>query len=184
MGALWDERYTPADAAIIKQKARRMLGRSGYGKSDVEDIEQVAAMHLFQKTHLHRPGRGPREKFVCKVVKNKLLNMIEAKTARKRDNRRDVSLDHVDQAVLRDGRSSERAGVQMDVQDALKRMPDGLREIALLRIDLRPSQIEKLPGMTRGKVRWALEQIEQFLHDAGLGQKRDENQQPNGRRSR
>ncbi len=170
MPELWDERFTPADAEIIKRKARRLVGHYGYRTSDAEDIEQDLAMHVFQQTYRHRPDRGSREQFVSTIAKNKLLNMIEHRTAQKRDNRRDVRADDTDErALLNKSGSPERIDLSLDLRDALARMPPELREIALRLPDETAAEIARALNLTRAKVRTRIQQIRRFLEDAGFG---------------
>lgn len=90
---LWNERYQPSDAEIIKKKARKMVGHYGYRTCDVVDLEQELALHMVQQMRLYRPGRGTRAQFVNRIAKNKLLNIIERRTAQKRDDRRNVAIE-------------------------------------------------------------------------------------------
>ena len=164
MKPLWDERFTPADAQIIKRKAKRMAGHYGYRTSDVDDIEQDLAMQVFQQTHRHQPDLGSREKFVGKVAKNSLINLIEAKTAKKRDRRRDINVDDAPSDVLLDGHDTpERLDMRLDVRAAIARMPADLREIALLRMELNEREVEAKLGLTRAQVRTRMQRLAAFL---------------------
>lgn len=169
MGNHADPRYTEEDAEIIKRKARRLAGHYGYRISDVEDIEQDLATHVFQQTHRHEPERGSREKFISRVVKNKLLNLIEQRTAKKRDRRRDVSADDVGDGVLLDAAATpERIDVGIDVRTVIARLPEQLRQVAVLRQEHSEKEIEGLLGLTRAQVRGRLEHLERVFREAGL----------------
>src|SRR5690606_8095170 len=110
-------------------------GHYGYRSSDVDDIEQELAMHAFQQTHRHDPNRGSRAKFIGKVATNRLINMVEARTAKKRDRRRDITIDGAPSDVLLDGHETpERLDLHLDVHAAIARMPADLQNIALLRM--------------------------------------------------
>jgi RNA polymerase sigma factor (sigma-70 family) len=164
-----DPRFNEADAAIIKRKAKRLAGHYGYRISDVEDIEQDLAMHVFQQTHRHEPGRGSREKFVSKVAKNKLLNLIEKHTAKKRDRRRDVPADDVGEGALLDGGiAPDRIDLVIDVREAIARLPEDLRQVAVLRQQHSEKELEGLLNLTRAQVRGRLQRLERLLREAGL----------------
>ena len=44
MQPLWDERYQPADAEIVKNKARKMMKRRTLREHQLEDVVQEMAM--------------------------------------------------------------------------------------------------------------------------------------------
>ena len=170
MPELWDERFAPADAEIIKHKARKLVGHYGYRTSDVEDIQQDLALHVFSRTYHHRPDLGSRETFVSTVVKNKILNLIEHRTALKRDHRRDVPADEVGEGVMLDGSSSpERIDLYIDLRSAIAGMPPELREIALRWANETEKEIADAMNLTRAKVRTRFQRIRRFLENAGFG---------------
>lgn len=175
MGNHADPRFTEEDAEIIKRKAKRLAGHYGYRSSDVEDIEQDLAMHVFQQTHRHQPERGSREKFVSKVAKNKLLNLIEQRTAKKRDRRRDVRMDEVGEGALLDGENTpEQIDVGIDVRTVIALLPEDLRQVALLRQRHSEKELEGLLKLTRAQVRGRLQRLERIFREAGLAPDSDE----------
>lgn len=170
MGADTDPRLTEKDAEIIRRKAKRLVGHYGYRSSDVQDIEQDLAMHVFQQTCRHHPERGSRYGFVVTVVKNKLLNLIQLKRAMKRNNACEVRAEEVGEAGQLDERGSpEQIDIQIDVRDLLQRMPEDLQQIARLRMaGHRESELEELLNLTRAQVRSRLHRIEKLFRDAHL----------------
>lgn len=159
-----NERFTAADAAEIKALAKRLKAHYGYRASDIEDLEQEVATHVVQRMDQYVPERGTRGAFVSTIAKNRLLNLIEARTAAKRDGRRNVSLDTAGPIDL----SPEDIDLKLDVQAALANLPEDLRQVALLRIEHSEREIEALLGLTRAQVRWRMRQLEQALRAAGL----------------
>lgn len=175
MGAIPDPRYTPDDAEIIKRKAKRLVGHYGYRTADVEDLQQELALHVFPRTRLHQPERGSREGFIGTVASNKIRNVIEQRTAQKRDQRHDVRIDDVGEGAVIDGTiAQERIDQQIDVREALRRMPADLREIALLRAEHTEKELGKLLHLTRAQVRTRLGNLEKFLQDAGFDKKSED----------
>lgn len=169
MKPLWDDRYTPADAEIIKRKARKMIGNFGYSRSDADDIEQELAMHAFRQTGKHDPARGTREKFVEKMARNKILNLIEAKTAAKRDDRRNISIDDASDYAVLDGHvAPEVIDVRLDVGAIINSMPAELRQIAMLRMDMNERDIERELGLTRAQVRTRMQHIAAYFSNTSL----------------
>jgi hypothetical protein len=170
-----DPRFTEADADIIKRKAKRLVGHYGYRTSDVEDIEQDLAMHVFPRTRLHQPEKGSREGFIGTIATNKLRNVIELRTAQKRNRQHDVRIDDLGEGVVNDGTvSQEHLDRQIDVREALRRMPKDLQEIALLRMEHSEKDLEDLLHLTRAQVRVRLDKVEKFLQDAGLDPKSED----------
>lgn len=170
MQPLWDERYQPADAEIVKKKATRMAGRSGFRSADVADIEQELATHVFQQTHRHDPGRGPRDAFVGKIAMNKLLNLIEKRAAMKRDDRRNVEYDDGPDGSLIDGTvSNDQIDLGLDMKEAVSRMPHDVREAFELRMaGHSETELKELMGRTRAQVRALMQRLARFLAEAGL----------------
>lgn len=169
MGNHTEPRFTKTDAEIIRRKVRRLVGHYGIRQSDVEDLEQELALHVIQQSHRYRPELGKREAFIETVVKHKILHLIESRTASKRDNRRDVHIETVGEFCLLDSDASqERINLQIDVRDAIARMPEELRQFALLRQKHTEREIERKLGLTRGQVRSRVQRLERFLTDAGL----------------
>jgi hypothetical protein len=169
MGVVPDPRYQPEDAEIIKKKAKRLVGHYGYRQDDVDDLEQELALHVFPRIHLHRPERGSREGFVGKMASNKLLNVIEQRTAQKRDRRYDTRIDDAGEDALNDGSTSQdRIDLQIDMRQVLARMPADLHKVALLRTQHSERELEGLLHLTRAEVRTRIAKVEKFLRDAGL----------------
>jgi len=177
MRELWDARFTPADAEVIRKKAATLAGH--YRNSDIDDFEQDLATHVFQQTHRHLPERGSREKFISRVVKNKLLNLIDKRTAMKRGDGRNVSLDEAGERALLDGSiSSDRLDVVIDVRAVIVALPDELRQVALLRQQHSEKELEGLLNLTRAQVRGRVQRLEHIFREAGLAPD-SERQQPN-----
>jgi DNA-directed RNA polymerase specialized sigma24 family protein len=177
MRELWDQRFTPADAEIVKQKARKLAGHFGFRAGDVDDIQQEIALHVFPRTHQHDPSRGTRGGFVNSMADNRVINILEHRTAKRRDNRRDVRIgggqDHL---VMDDATTPDRIDSQIDVQDALRALTPELRQIAVRRISESEAEIASAMGLTRAAVRHRLELIRRHLKDWGLGPDSDDEQ--------
>ena len=169
MDSLWDGRFTPADAQIIKHKAKKLVGHYGYRFGDVEDIRQDLAAHVLQRMDRYQPGRGPRAAFVSTVAKHKLLNLIEQRRALKRGGGRNVPLDAVGEGVLLDSRTAiDAVDLAIDVRTVLEGLPDELQQMAILRQCHTERQLELLLGLTRGQVRARIRQLEAVFRRAGL----------------
>lgn len=170
MQPLWDERYQPADAEIVKRKARQISGPRGYRDCELADIEQELAMQVFQHVHRQRPDRGSRAGFVGKVAKNALLNLIERRSAKKRDDRRNIEYDDGPEGTLLDGETTpEHIDHELDLEEVKRRMPPDLRQVLEMRMaGHSDKELESQLGLSRGKVRTLIQRLEQFGKDEGL----------------
>ena len=169
MGNHIDPRFTDADAEIIRRKAKRLAGHCGYRTSDVEDIEQDLAMHVFQQTHRHDPERGTREKFVSKIVKNKLLNIVESRNAKKRDVRRERMLDpdkEMPQLGLKGDEGS--VDVKMDIAGAMAGLPEDLRDLALRLMTDQKAEAGRAANLSPQQMKTAVARIAKHFREMGL----------------
>lgn len=156
-----DTRYTAADAAVVRWKALRMVGRFGYGRDDVDDLQQDVAMHVFQQTYRYRSERGPRERFVATVAKHHLLHLVGRRMAAKRGHGRTVQPEPWQDAWLRDRRVSPgQILMAIDVQLALARLPVDLRDVATILLrGHRARDVERLLGLSRQQVRGRIRRL-------------------------
>lgn len=168
----WDERYQPADAEIVKRKAAQIGRRWRLRSDDIDELQQEAAMHVATQMHRHDPARGSREAFVAAVAKRRMLNLIEKRTARKRDDRRNSSYDETEMPMIDGSTSGEQIGVAIDIRDALARMPTELGQVFELRMQGNSERdLEQLMGKTRAQVRTLVAKLQKYLREAGLGPK-------------
>lgn len=172
MGERWnDKRLNPADAELIEKMARKFARINSLPESDVEDLQQAVFAHVISVSHHHKEERGSRRRFVSRVAKNKLRNILDGNHAQKRDRRRDVSIEKVGEPALGDGTTAPEVVVlELDFKEAMARLPADLQWIARLRIEHTEREIETILGLTRGQVRGRLKQIESILRAAGINE--------------
>jgi len=164
-----DDRFTPADAEIVKRKARNMFGQHGWNRQDVEDIEAELIFHIWKQSPRHDPAQGPRERFIKKITKNKMLNLIEARKAKKRDGRRNVLLDDAIEGAVLDGRNDPaKIDTQIAVRAVIAQLTPELRQVALLRQEHSERDLEKLLNLTRAQVRTRIHQLANIFRNSGL----------------
>jgi RNA polymerase sigma-70 factor (ECF subfamily) len=82
-------------ARLIRRKARQLVGRAGFSRSDREDIEQELRLKLVKHFSSYDSGQGHRHAFVTAVVERHAANLLRDKQAEKRDHRRVRSLNVV-----------------------------------------------------------------------------------------
>ncbi len=127
-------------------------------------------MQVFQQIHRQRPERGSRAGFVGKVAKNALLNLIEKRSAKKRDDRRNIEYGDGPEGTLIDGEMTpEQIDLELDLEDVKNRMPPDLRQVLELRMAGHSDrELEDLLSLTRGQVRSLSQRLEQFGAETGL----------------
>ena len=87
MGRQPDIRFIPEDAEIIRHKIRKLIGQYGFTVSDEPDLQQELAMHVSIRMAQHDPSRAARSTFVDRIVRNKIVNILEHRMAKKRGGR-------------------------------------------------------------------------------------------------
>jgi len=163
---LWDERYQPADHEIIRRKAAK-FARSNRRPVDVDDIVQDLSLHVFQQTHRHDPARGTRAVFVDKVAKNKLLHLVEASQAKRRDDRRNVKYDDAPAHMLV-GRylTISQTSVTLDMRDLAAALPPDLRQVYDLQLQqFSEAEIQKHLHLSRQRVRTLARKVEDHIRE-------------------
>lgn len=170
MGRQSDTRYIPEDAEIIRHKVRKLVGRYGFTASDEPDLQQELAMHVSQHIAQHDPTRGARSTFVDRIVRHKIVNILEHRMAKKRGGRtQPMALDAVPEGLLLDGLADPEAiDLGLDVQKALAGLSPELRRIATLLTTDTPSEVARALGLTRGQFRQRQEAIRDYLNGKGL----------------
>jgi len=76
----------------MRLAAQTLVGRYGYTRSDLEDITQDLALHVLERLGEYDPGRGAWSTFLKRVMRNKIVHLIEYRTYQKRDFRKTVPL--------------------------------------------------------------------------------------------
>lgn len=170
MGRQPDTRFIPEDAEIIRHKVRKLIGRYGFTASDEPELQQELAMHVSIRIAQHDPSRAARGTFVDRIVRNKIVNILEHRMAKKRGGRtRPAALDDVPEGLLLDGHvDPESLDLGLDVRNALAGLSPELQRIAALLTTNSPSEVARTLGLTRGQFRQRQEAIKTYLMGEGL----------------
>ncbi len=128
-----DPRITEADATIIRIKVLKLIGHYGYTRSDIDPLTEDLQTHVGEVIHKYRADRGARSTFVSRVVKNNILNRIEERKAKKRNEGQLPSpIDEVPDEALCDVRTQPASiDFGMDFEDAVTKLPEALQLIAI-----------------------------------------------------
>jgi len=168
MSDLYDERYTQSDEEVIKRKARKWHRYFNRRITDIEDLQQELSLEAFQKTHIQNCGDEKRYAFLNTIAEHDAINQLNKQRAKKRDCRRNISLDSIGTEAVQGPRSAESIHLQIDVQTAIGRMPPELQDVASLLAEYGEREIGEMLHMTRGQVRQRIQQIKRHMEKAGL----------------
>lgn len=176
-------------ATVISFKARQLVGRAGWTRSDREDIEQDLRLDLLRRLPRFNPARGTRRSFVRHVVEKRVCTLLEGREAAMRDYRRHGSLDEeIDDG--NDGAESrgdtldaaeclERLGrpvpdeetardLRLDLDAALGSLPPHLRDFSYHLKTATPSELARATGVPRTTLLKRMARIRAHLERAGL----------------
>lgn len=177
-------------ARLIRRKARQLVGRAGFTRSDREDIEQELRLKLLKHFSSYDPQQGHRHAFVTAVVERHAANLLRDRQAEKRDHRRVCSLnvviaDEEDEGPVelgdtigrreldaRLGRSlrdqQELAELVLDMADVIAGLTPELRDLAeRLKADS-ASQVARDLGVPRTTLNGTIQKLRQRFEGAGL----------------
>jgi RNA polymerase sigma factor (sigma-70 family) len=154
---------------FIRYRARGLIGRFGFTRADLEDIQQDLRRDLLEQLPRYDPSRSKRSTFTKMVVEQKLSSMIEAQRAKKRDYRlRTYSLN---EEIYDDGGERVQRIETIATDDwlwAARGPRRTIEELEDLRIELRRVAARLSPDM-----RWLLESLytktrAEISHETGI----------------
>ena len=155
----------------IFHKARRLAGKHGFKKADLEDLMQELALDLWERLPKYDPGKGAFATFVTRLIERKISNLIRHRCQAIRDFRREAgSLNEIHEEPLGDlgelSRSlgqedldrhkgvetrpeAERMDLRLDISMALAGLPPHLKALAKLLSAHSISEAARLLGVPR-----------------------------------
>jgi len=172
----------PYAEKLIRIKARRLIGRAGFVRSDQEDIEQELRFDLLRRCPKFDPKRAKFSTFVDRVVRHKIASIIEARQASCRDCRRCRSSlndplkakegedpaergDMLDQDAtrLRTGGANRPADECIDLRDDIRTvlagLPPELRGLCRRLMKGTPTEVERETGTARGTLYESIQKL-------------------------
>src|SRR5690606_24311578 len=133
------------------------------------DIEQDLRVHLLEKAELLVARTASQKTVIDVALRNAIHNFVAARTAKKRDDRRNVDLDTApESARSKDDPGLVAADTSMDVRAAMESLDDELRPIALHLMRFTPTETQREFGLTRGKLRQHMKRIAEHFARCGL----------------
>lgn len=180
-----DALTTPYVTTLIEVKARQLIRRPGFRRSELRDLEQELVAAVLRQAHHYDPARGSVNTFIDRVVETAAVAIIRRRMRLKRGTgRQPASLDVAfgddetslgDQATDEDrlrhrgGGNDEDVDLRIDVEEALTALGPVDRAVCRrLMLGESVSAAARGQGISRRQVRKAVETIRQALEDAGL----------------
>lgn len=171
----------------IHYKAKQLIGREGFTRSDVEDLEQELAVDLLGRLRRFDPNRASRETFTVHVVRHRIATIIRDRKAGIRDYRREeCSLNQtvrdengalmergglVDEQAVHVGRTDrERCELRSDMEAILNGMSEEDRDLCVHLMKHSPSEVAQQTGISRPTI---YERLEKFAPLFEKGELRD-----------
>jgi RNA polymerase sigma-70 factor (ECF subfamily) len=175
---------------LIRKKARQLVGRAGFTRSDQDDLEQELALKLLKHRAAFDPAQSHWYAFVTTVVERHAATLLRNKQVEKRDHTRATSLhiivedpvngpsalaDTIGQRELdaRRGRSSrsdlELAELVQDVAAVLASLPPEWREACERLKRGSVARAARDLGLPRTTLSSLLRRLRERFEAAGLG---------------
>ncbi|MCX5683835.1 MAG: hypothetical protein NT049_09140 [Planctomycetota bacterium] len=169
---------------LVRIKARQVVHKHGFSRSDQPDVEQELVAHVLGAAHLFDPGRASVNTFIARVVDSTVAMILRNRGRKKRVADRPMwSLDR-DQAgrrghepvllreIVEEADLRRRQGMDatvpeetqaLDAADLLARLAPELREIVVKVAETNEAAAARDLGISRRQVRKALAAVrEQF----------------------
>ena len=175
---------------LIIIKARQVVRKPGFSRSDQPDIEQDLVTHVLKKAHLFDPARATVQTFMARVVDSAIAMILRDRHRQKRaagfhtkslasmvlDHERKLRVlaDMVSETDLRrryggDAPANEDIAVLvMDFSQVLADLSPELRDVAARLPGGTEASIARDLGKSRRQVRKAIAAIKEHFEAAGL----------------
>ena len=150
----------------------------GFSEADREDIEQDLALHAWRQRPKYDASRASQRTFANRVVMNKVVNMIEARQAEKRDVAAVPEINPevpgdaqvLDVSDLRERTRREEAdeALRKAVARVVADLPERLRALSLHLMDGTMSEVSREAGIPRTTLYDDRKSIREIFERAGL----------------
>jgi len=174
---------------LIGIEARKLVGRAGITRSEIEDLRQDLRLHLWRRLPMFDPRRAKYETFVDRIVRHRAATIVEFRKAARRSHLRcQCSLNEgitaqdgetIERASMVDeeagrrrlgaaNRSSQETDLALDVAAFISSLPADLRDLCLRLRSRSPTEVAIELGIPRGSLYRTLRELRRRLEEAGL----------------
>jgi RNA polymerase sigma factor (sigma-70 family) len=177
---------------LISIKARQLVRKPGFSRSDQPDVAQELAAHILRAAHLFDPGRGSVRTFIARVVDSAVAMILRDRRRLKRaagfrvlsladpgfsgTDRESTLAETIEEADLRRrcggacrGDDEDRVRA-IDLAQILAGLPPHLQEMAVWLKEESEAAVARDLGISRRQVRKAVAQIREAFEAAGLAE--------------
>lgn len=173
---LWERAYPYAES-IAGVKARQLIRKPGFNKSELPDLRQTLLMSVWVALPRYDPMRGSLEAYVAVAVTSTAAMLVRSRRRKKRGGGQAlVSLDAepglADKArkILGGPADSSRAVGASDVREVMATLPPHLAAVAVILADKSIAETARLTGRTPREVRGDRELIREHFRRLGLAE--------------
>ena len=175
---------------FIRRKAKQLVGQPGFNKSEREDLEQEMMLDLLQRMPKFNPDLAQQNTFIAHVVDHKVIKIIEARKAGKRDYRLDAyslnegkknedgrHIEHIqnldqDGYLLRVGKAShsleELGELSVDIEKIISDLPQDLRNLCRRLQYETVTEISRDTGIPRTTIYDSIKKLRNMLVKMGF----------------
>lgn len=174
---------------IIRQKARQLIGKYGFSRSDREDLEQDLWLDLIRRWEKHGENVKDPKAFVVTIVDRQIATLIEQRQSKKHSDEdlrslhtlvpdedgRLVPFSEVLPSAQAQARNqtdtlSDLAScdLRLDVAEVVRHLPSDLRKVCRLLQGQSQASAARTLKITRGAMRKAVRSIQGRFLSAGL----------------
>jgi RNA polymerase sigma factor (sigma-70 family) len=177
---------------LIRVKAKQLIRRPGFCRSDQDDIEQDLVLHLLNQAQHFDPDRASLNTFIARVVNSAVAMLVRERGRIKRRPAGDVKVQSLEDTVEQpDGPPAplwmlisitdlaRRTGVERlsdaemyelveGVASAIASLPQELQDICRSLMERNRTETERELELSRRKFDAAMDRIRQHFAKAGL----------------
>ncbi len=179
---------------LIRVKARQLVRRPGFNRSETGDIENDLLLHLINQAKQFDPGRGSINTFIARVVDSAVAMLVRERRREKRTPETgivvqslEVMIDQADGppaplgATLSQADAERRTGGESmsgidlfeladDVAHLIDALPPELQAVCRARMNRNRSETESDLGLSRRNYDAAIELIREHFARGGFGE--------------
>ena len=158
---------TAVDPFVIQQaeiRASRLIGSHGFSRDDWDDLRQDLLLDYLERLPQFDGGRGDLRGFMFGVVRHRAAQLVARQ-------HRQVQL--APEGCKESGGSRHRivavdCDLRLDVEAAVSRLPEHLRELAQLLSERTPREVSRATGKSRSRVYQMIGEIRAAFIEAGV----------------
>ncbi len=177
---------------LIRVKAKQLIRRPGFTRSDQDDVEQNLFLHVLSKVEQFDPTRSSLNTFVDRVVNSAAAMLVRERGRNKRNPGDSVEIRSLEIKAELPGEppmplwatisiadverrtggaslsDSELYELVEGVASAIADLPPDLQQVCRSLLECNRTEAERELGLSRRKMKSAMDRIRQHFEQAGL----------------